>query len=392
MDMSEFTINKRIASIPPSVTLGVTSKAKAMKAAGEAVYSFAAGEPDFDTPEHIKSAAVQALTDGQTKYAPVTGLPALRSAISNKLKAENGLDYAPEQVVVSCGAKHSLFNIIMALCDEGEEVIVPTPYWLSYTEMIRVSGASPVLVRARQENDFKITPEEFEAAITPNTKAIIFNSPSNPIGIVYTRSEIEAIVEVALRHGIYIIADEIYEKLLYDGAEHVSPGSLSAEALEMVITVNGFSKAYSMTGWRLGYFAGPQKLVKAVTALQGHSTSSPTTFAQYGAVAALEGSQECLKEMGVAFAERRNYIYNRISAIEGVSCVKPGGAFYVLPDISSFGLDSVSFAEQLLTAEGVAVVPGAPFGVDGNVRLSYACSMENIEKGLDGFERFIKTL
>ncbi len=390
--MSELTINKRIASIPPSVTLGVTSKAKAMIAAGKTVYSFAAGEPDFDTPEHIKSAAVQALTDGQTKYAPVTGLPALRSAISNKLKTENGLDYAPEQVVVSCGAKHSLFNIIMALCDEGEEVIVPTPYWLSYTEMIRVSGASPVLVRARQENDFKMTPEEFEAAITPNTKAIIFNSPSNPIGIVYTRSEIEAIVEVALRHGVYIIADEIYEKLLYDGAEHVSPGSLSPEALEMVITVNGFSKAYSMTGWRLGYFAGPQKLVKAVTALQGHSTSSPTTFAQYGAVAALEGSQDCLKEMGVAFAERRNYIYNRVSAIEAVSCVKPGGAFYVLPDISKFGLDSVSFAEQLLTAEGVAVVPGAPFGVDGNVRLSYACSMENIEKGLDGFERFIKTL
>lgn len=390
--MSELTINKRIASIPPSVTLGVTSKAKAMKAAGETVYSFAAGEPDFDTPEHIKAAAIQALADGQTKYAPVTGLPALRSAISNKLKVENGLDYAPEQVVVSCGAKHSLFNIIMALCDEGEEVIVPTPYWLSYTEMIRVSGASPVLVRAKQENDFKMTPEEFEAAITPKTKALLFNSPSNPIGIVYNRSEIEKIVEVALRHGVYIIADEIYEKLLYDGAEHVSPGSLSAEALEMVITVNGFSKAYSMTGWRLGYFAGPQKLVKAVTALQGHSTSSPTTFAQYGAVAALEGSQDCLKEMGAAFAERRNYIYDRVSAIEGVTCVKPDGAFYVLPDISSFGLDSVSFAEQLLTAEGVAVVPGAPFGIDSNVRLSYACSMENIEKGLDGLERFLKTL
>ena len=390
--MSELTINKRIASIPPSVTLGVTSKAKAMKAAGETVYSFAAGEPDFDTPEHIKAAAVQALADGQTKYAPVPGLPALRSAISNKLKVENGLDYAPEQIVVSCGAKHSLFNIIVALCDEGEEVIVPTPYWLSYPEMIRVSGATPVFVRASQDNDYKMTPEEFEAAITPKTKAIIFNSPSNPIGIVYSRSEIEAIVEVALRHNVYIIADEIYEKLLYDGAEHVSPGSLSPEAQEMVITVNGFSKAYSMTGWRLGYFAGPQKLVKAVNALQGHSTSSPSTFSQYGAVAALEGSQDCLKEMGVAFAERRNYIYERVSAIDGITCVKPGGAFYVLPDISGFGLDSVSFAEKLLTAEGVAVVPGAPFGVDGNVRLSYACSMENIEKGLDGFERFIKSL
>lgn len=390
--MSELTINKRIASIPPSVTLGVTSKAKAMKAAGETVYSFAAGEPDFDTPEHIKAAAVQALSDGQTKYAPVPGLPALRSAISNKLKQENGLDYAPEQVVVSCGAKHSLFNIIMALCDEGEEVIIPAPYWLSYPEMVRVSGATPVCVNASQENDFKMTPAEFEAAITPNTKAIIFNSPSNPIGIVYTRSEIEAIVEVALRHGVYIIADEIYEKLVYDGVEHVSPGSLSAEALAMTITVNGFSKAYSMTGWRLGYFAGSEKLVKAVNALQGHSTSSPATFAQYGAVAALEGSQDCLVEMGKAFAERRNYIYDRVSSIDGVSCVKPDGAFYVLPDISSFGLGSVSFAEQLLGTEGVAVVPGAPFGVDSNVRLSYACSMENIEKGLDGFEKFLTKL
>ncbi|MCK5528388.1 MAG: pyridoxal phosphate-dependent aminotransferase [Kiritimatiellae bacterium] len=390
--MSELTINKRIASIPASVTLGVTSKAKAMKAAGETVYSFAAGEPDFDTPEHIKAAAVQALADGQTKYAPVPGLPALRSAISNKLKVENGLNYAPEQIVVSCGAKHSLFNIIVALCDEGEEVIVPTPYWLSYPEMIRVSGATPVFVRASQDNDYKMTPEEFEAAITPKTKAIIFNSPSNPIGVVYNRSEIEKLVEIALRHNVYIIADEIYEKLLYDGAEHVSPGSLSPEAQEMVITVNGFSKAYSMTGWRLGYFAGPQKLVKAVNALQGHSTSSPSTFSQYGAVAALEGPQDCLKEMGVAFAERRNYIYDRVSAIDGITCVKPGGAFYVLPDISKFGLDSVAFAEKLLTEEGVAVVPGAPFGVDGNVRLSYACSMENIEKGLDGFERFIKSL
>ncbi len=390
--MNEFSINKRIGLIPPSLTLGITSKAKALVAAGNTVYSFAAGEPDFDTPEHIKDAAIKALADGKTKYAPVAGLPALRAAIATKLKKENGLEYTPEQVVVNCGAKHSLFNIIMALCDEGDEVIIPAPYWLSYPEMVKIAGATPVFVNASQENDFKMTASEFEAAITPQTKAVIFNSPSNPIGVVYSRKEIEAIVEVALKHDVFIISDEIYEKLLYEGAEHVSAGSLSKEANDKVITVNGFSKAYSMTGWRLGYFAGPEKLVKAVIALQGHSSSSPNTFAQYGAVAALEGPQDCLVEMGKAFAERRDYIYSRLSGINGISCVKPGGAFYVLPDISAFGMDSVTFAEKLLDAEGVAVVPGAPFGVDGNIRLSYACSMENIEKGLDGLERFIAGL
>ncbi len=386
--MAELTINSRIASIPPSVTLGVTSQAKALKAEGKPVFSFAAGEPDFDTPQHIKDAAIKALADGETKYAPVSGLPALRQAIANKLKAENGLDYTADQVVVSCGAKHSLFNIIMALCDAGEEVIIPAPYWLSYPEMVRVAGATPVFVACSQADDYKMTPEAFEAAITPQTKAVIFNSPSNPIGVVYNRAEIEAFMAVAVKHGVYVISDEIYEKLVYDGVEHVSPGSLSAEALERVITVNGFSKAYAMTGWRLGYFAGPTKLVKAVTALQSHSSSAPTTFAQYGAVAAIEGSQDCVAEMGKAFASRRDYIYERLLAIDGLSCVRPSGAFYVLPDISSLGMDSVSFAEKLLSKESVAVVPGAPFGVDTNIRLSYACSMANIEKGLDGLARF----
>lgn len=387
--MNPNDLNRRVEAIAPSVTLGITSNAKAMAAAGSRVFSFAAGEPDFDTPEHIKQSAAKALADGQTKYAPVAGLPALRSAISAKLASENGLDYSPEQIVVSCGAKHSLFNVIMSLCNEGDEVILPSPYWLSYPEMIRIAQATPICVRCRESNDFKMTAEEFDGAVTERTKAVILNSPSNPIGVVYTRPEIESLVEVAVRRGIYIISDEIYEKLVYDGTEHVSAGSLSAEALRLTVTVNGFSKAYSMTGWRLGYFAGPERLAKAAAALQSHSVSSPTTFCQYGALAALEGSDDCVSEMAAAFAERRSYLYDRLVAMPGITCVKPMGAFYMLPGIGKFGIPSVEFARRLLEAEGVAVVPGAPFGADDHVRISYACGMETIEQGMDRLERFV---
>ncbi|NCC51507.1 MAG: pyridoxal phosphate-dependent aminotransferase [Spartobacteria bacterium] len=385
--------NKRIASVKPSLTLALTAKAKAMKAAGEDVCSFGAGEPDFDTPQHIKDAAVKALADGQTKYAPSPGLPALREAIAKKLEKENGMAYKPGQILVSDGAKHSLFNVIMTLCRDGDEVVIPAPFWLSYPEMVNMAGATPVVVQTEEAAGFKLTPEALEAAITPATRALILNSPSNPIGIVYTREELEALAVVLRRHeGVYVIADEIYEKILYDDAEHFSFGALAPDMMERVVTVNGFSKAYSMTGWRLGYFAADEKLVKAVNSLQSHSTSGAVTFAQYGALAALEGPQEVVADMVAAFAQRRRAIMDLIAAIPGVSAVTPMGAFYILPNISSTGLDSVEFAEKLLEEEKVAVVPGQPFGIDTHVRLSYACSMENIEKGLERMARFISKL
>lgn len=382
-------INNKVAGISPSQTLAITSRAKQMAADGKEIFSFAAGEPDFDTPAHIKSAAEEALRAGETKYSPAVGLLTLRESISEKLKNDNGLTYKPKQVIVSNGGKHSLFNIFMAICNDGDEIIIPAPYWLSYPEMVRVAGGKVVPVYCREDNDFKLTPKELKKVITGKSKAIILNSPSNPIGVVYTGDEIRALAEVAVAHGLYIVSDEMYEKILYDGVEHVSVGSLSPEIFARTITVNGFSKAYSMTGWRLGYFAGPEEITKAVNALQSHSTSGPNTFAQFGAVAALRGSQECVSKMVAAFAERRAYLYGRLTGIEGITCVKPMGAFYMLPNISSFGMDSVSFAERLLEEEGVAVVPGKSFAAAGNVRLSYACSMDNIRGAMDRIEKFV---
>ncbi|MDD4872298.1 MAG: pyridoxal phosphate-dependent aminotransferase [Kiritimatiellae bacterium] len=385
-------INERVAAIAPSVTLGIDSRAKEMVIKGKKVYSFAAGEPDFDTPGHIKKAAAKALEAGETKYTPVAGLQALRTVIAAKFEKDNELRYEPSHVVVSNGAKHTLFNIFMAICREGDEVIIPAPYWLSYPEMVNVAGGKSVFVHCREENDFKMTPAEFEKAITRRTKAVVINSPSNPIGVVYSGYELKVIAEIAVSHGMYIISDEIYEKMMYDNTVHVSVGSISSNIFDRTITVNGFSKAYAMTGWRLGYFAGPMEIVRAVNAFQSHSTSGPNTFAQFGGIEALKGPQDCVAEMVKAFAERRVYMYQRLTAIKGITCVKPMGAFYMLPNISQFGLDSVSFAEQLLEREGVAVVPGMAFGADRNVRLSYACSTDNIRKGLDRLEKFVKSL
>ncbi len=385
-------MNRQIGAIAPSVTLGITSRAKQMVAAGQSICSFAGGEPDFDTPENVKRAAIEALEAGHTKYAPASGLPALREAIVDKLLCDNGLSYDVSQVVVSNGAKHSLFNVFLALLNPGDEVIVPTPYWLSYPEMVRVAGAVPVFVETTVESGYKLTAEQLRKAVTPKTVAIVLNSPSNPIGIVYSREETTALCEAAVACGLTIVSDEIYEKLIYEGVEHVSPASLSDEIFANTVTVNGLSKACSMTGWRLGYIAGPKPLVAAVIALQSHSTSSPNTFAQYGGVEAIRNTAGAVAEMVRAFDERRMYLYSRLTAIEGITCVRPQGAFYVLPDISSFGLDSVSFAERLLNEKGVAVVPGAAFGADRNVRLSYACSMENIKEGLDRLECFIGSL
>lgn len=383
---------ERSTLLTPSLTLSIDSKAKAMKAEGQEVYSFAAGEPDFDTPEHIKVAAAAALDGGFTKYTPSSGIPELRQAIADKLRADNGLDYSAGQIVVSNGAKHSCLNAILATCGPGDEVIVPAPYWLSYPEMVRIAGAEPVFVQTTQENGWKITPDEFWGAMSPSTKMIILNSPGNPTGAVYTREELEALTEVALEEEILILSDEIYEKLVYEDAKHVSVASLSKQVKDLTITVNGFSKSYAMTGWRLGYLAAPEPIAKAIDSIQSHSTSNPCSFAQKGALAAIKGDQTPVEDMRAEFDLRREYMCDRLSKIPNLSLVKPLGAFYVLANISKMNLSSQNFADRLLSKAGVAVVPGIAFGDDSTIRLSYATSLDVIKKGLDRFEEFCTTL
>lgn len=383
---------QRATILTPSLTLSIDSKAKEMKAAGLDVCGFGAGEPDFDTPDHIKAAAQAAIETGFTKYTPSSGTPELRQAIADKLKADNGLEYKSSQIIVNCGAKHSCFNAILATCQPGDEVIIPAPYWLSYPEMVRLAGAEPVFVATTEENGWKMTPEQFEEAMTPRTKMVIMNTPSNPTGAVYTREELEAIAAVAIDEDILILSDEIYEKLVYDDTEHVSIGSLSPEAYALTITVNGFSKSYAMTGWRLGYVAAPDAIAKAIDAIQSHSTSNATSFVQKGGVAALKGDQQAISDMRDEFSLRRQYIVNRLKSIAKVSVVEPKGAFYALANISKFGLTSSEFAEKLLAKHHVAVVPGIAFGDDRTVRFSYATGMDVLKKGLDRFEEFCKSL
>jgi aspartate aminotransferase len=387
MDLSSHAIQ-----LSPSLTLAIDSKAKAMRAEGIDVCGFGAGEPDFDTPEHIKEAAIKALQDGFTKYTPSAGLPELRTAISEKFAADNSIDYKPSQVVVSNGAKQSCYNAILACCEPGDEVIIPAPYWLSYPDMVKLVGAEPVIVPTKASNSYKMTAEEFENAMTPRTKMVILNSPGNPTGSVYTRSELEALIEVALTEDIFILSDEIYEKLIYDDAQHVSPASLSKEAYDLTITINGFSKAYAMTGWRLGYLGAPEEIAKVIDSLQSHSTSGPNSFAQKGALAALKGSQQCVTDMRDEFNIRREYMYERLAAIPNMTTVKPLGAFYMLANIAKFGLSSTNFADRLLSKAEVAVVPGIAFGDDHTVRLSYATDLETIKTGLDRIEQFCRTI
>ncbi len=382
----------RATILTPSLTLAIDSKAKAMKAEGIDVCSFGAGEPDCDTPEHIKAAAMASLDGGFTKYTPSSGIPELRQAISDKFKNDNGIDYKPSQIIVSNGAKHSCYNAVLAVCEPGDEVIIPAPYWLSYPEMVRLAGGEPVIVHTKEENDWKMTPEEFESAMTPRTKMVIINSPGNPTGSVYSKAELESLVEIASTEDIFILSDEIYEKLTYDGAEHVSVASLSKTAYDLTITINGFSKAYSMTGWRLGYLAAPEPIAKAIDAIQSHSTSNPCSFSQKGGLAALKGDQSPVEEMRQEFDVRRQYMVERLTAINRVSVVVPKGAFYVLANISGFGLNSTDFAEQLLAKHHVAVVPGVAFGDDRTIRLSYATGLDVIKKGLDRIEEFCKGL
>ena len=385
-------ISERVAQLTPSLTLSIDSKAKAMKAEGIDVCGFGAGEPDFDTPEHIKQAAIEALQAGFTKYTPSAGIPELRAAIAEKLAADNGLTYRASQIIVSNGAKHACYNAILATCQPGDEVIIPAPYWVSYPDMVKLVGAEPVIVPTMERNNWKLRPEDFENAMTPRTKMLIMNSPGNPTGAVYTSEELAAIVEIASGEDIYILSDEIYEKLVYDDAKHVSVASLSKEAYDLTITVNGFSKSYAMTGWRLGYLAAPEAVAKAVDSIQSHTTANPSSFSQRGALAALKGDQQSVSDMRDEFDMRRNYMLDRLSKIPNVTAVKPQGAFYVLVNISQLGLTSQNFADRLLSKSNVAVVPGAAFGDDRTIRLSYATSIDIIKKGLDRFQDFCRTL
>jgi aspartate aminotransferase len=387
-----YKISKRAATLSPSLTLAIDSKAKQMKADGQDVVGFGAGEPDFDTPQHIKDAAAKALADGFTKYTPASGIPELRQAIADKFKRENGLSYKPSQIIVSCGGKHSCYNVILATCEEGDEVIIPAPYWLSYPEMVKLAGATPVVLETTDKTEFKVTPDALRRAITPRTRLFILNSPSNPTGSVYTPAEIKALGDICVEKGVLIMSDEIYEHLLYDGATHKSVASFSPAHLEHTIIVHGFAKAWSMTGWRLGFLAAPEPIAKAIDAIQSHSTSNPTSFAQKGGVAALTGPQDHLKGWLARFDQRRTFAWTKLNTIPGISCVNAKGAFYLFPNISKTGLRSTDFCARLLETEKVAAVPGIAFGADEYIRISYATSMASIEKGLGRMEKFCQGL
>lgn len=391
-------ISKKASSISPSPTLAISAKAKSMKAQGIDVIGFGAGEPDFDTPAHIKEAAVKALNEGFTKYTPASGTLALKEAVCRKFKRENNLDYTANQIVVSNGAKHSLVNAFTAICNPRDEVIIPAPFWVSYPEMVKLADGVPVFIETTEENRFKFTVEQLEKAITPKTRALVLNSPSNPTGMLYTKEELSAIAEVVVKNNIYVISDEIYERLIYDGLEHTGIASLGEAVKNLTIIVNGVSKTYSMTGWRIGFTASNAQIAKVMGNVQSHGTSNPNSIAQVAAVAALDGPQQDVEMMKQAFVERRNYMVERINSIAGVSCSKPQGAFYVMMNIknilgkSFYGkvvTNADEFAEMLLEKANVALVPGAGFGAEGYVRLSYAISMENIKEGLDRIEKFL---
>jgi aspartate aminotransferase len=394
-------LTDRIQRIGASPTLALTAKAKAMRAEGIDVVGFGAGEPDFDTPDFIKEAAVQALRDGKTKYTPVGGIPELKEAIVQKLKRDNELEYSADQILVSCGGKHALYNIAQALFESGDEVIIPAPYWVTYPDQVVLNDAKPVILAASEKNGFKITPEQLEGAVTEKTKAVVLNSPSNPTGAAYTRAELQALAQVLVKHQIACISDEIYEKIVYDGFTSHSIASLNDDIKNLTLVVNGASKVYSMTGWRMGFIAGPQEIIKSMTNLQSQVTSNINSMTQWAVVAALNGPQDFLKEWVGEFKRRRDFILENLNSIPGVRCFKPQGAFYVFPNISELlgrqaqdrVLDSdMEFCNYLLEKAKVACVPGSPFGAPGFMRLSYATSMENIEKGLERIREAVSNL
>ncbi|MEE1182225.1 MAG: pyridoxal phosphate-dependent aminotransferase [Treponema sp.] len=392
-------LSRKAVQISASPTLAIDAKFKAMKADGIDVVGFGCGEPDFDTPENIKNAAIAAINEGQTKYTPASGTLALKKAICEKLKRDNGLDYGTDCIVVSNGAKHSLINTFNAILNPGDEVIVPAPYWVSYTEMVKMADGVPVVIETKEEDDFKFTAQQLKDAITSKTKALVLNSPSNPTGMVYSEDELRAIAEVVVENDIFVVADEIYEKLIYDGKKHVSIASFNEEIKKRTIIINGVSKSYAMTGWRIGFTAAAAEITKVMANMQSHAASNPSSISQAAALEAYNGTQDTVEEMRKVFEERRNYMVERINSINGVSCRKPEGAFYVMMNIKDIlGKEfhgktintSDDFCELLLEKSLVALVPGSGFGAEGFVRWSYATSMENIKKGLDRLEEFLK--
>ena len=395
--------SERIQSVSSSMTLAIDAKAKEMKARGEDVIGFGAGEPDFNTPERIKQAGIRAIENNETRYTPVGGSDLLKEAIITKLERDNGLVYEKNQILASCGAKHSFYNLAQVLWQAGDEVIIPAPYWVSFPEIVTLAGARPLIIHAGAEQDFKITPEQIDEAVTPNTKAIMINSPSNPTGSAYDQGEMEKLAECALRHGLLIISDEIYEQIVFDGFQHTSIASISKEVQKQCVVINGVSKSYAMTGWRIGYIAaGDPEIVKQVGKLQGQSTSNPCAVSQAASIEALAGPLDEVREMVREFEHRRNIIVDRLTQIPGVSCNKPTGSFYSFPDFSGiYGKKdmngkvlkgSLDLTEYLLSAEKVAIVPGIAFGADAHARLSFATSMEKIEEGTRRIKEAISKL
>lgn len=384
-------ISNRIQSINPSATLTITARAKSMRKQGIDVVNFAAGEPDFDTPQVAKDAAVKAIAEGFTKYTPSTGIPELKEAIVKKLSEDNGLEYTPEEIVVSCGAKHSIFSIIQALVDKGDQVIIPSPYWVSYPEMVKLARGKPVILETRQKDNFKVDIDKLTKKINDSTKLLILNAPSNPAGVVYSREELQAIADVCIQKQIYVISDEIYEKILFDGVAFTSFASLGSDIKSRTITVNGVSKSFSMTGWRIGYFAGPKEVADAVKRLQDHSTSCPSSISQRAAVAALGLGESYFSENQAKFQERRDFIISYLDEKlkEFVGYVKPQGAFYIFINIAKTKLDSLEFARRLLEESYVATIPGAAFGCSSWIRMSFATSSEEIKRGLQRLELFL---
>ncbi|MBI4651131.1 pyridoxal phosphate-dependent aminotransferase [Candidatus Desantisbacteria bacterium] len=394
-------ISNKAKNIAPSPTLFIDAKAKKMQQEGIDIISFGAGEPDFDTPENIKNAGVKAIKEGKTKYTPVGGIPKLKDAICAKLKKDNNLLYSPSNIVVSCGAKHSLYNVFQCILNPGDEVIIPVPYWVSYPEMVKMADGIPVFADTSEKENFTLTKEKFLSVITPRTKAIVINSPSNPSGMLYSKSQLQALADVAVEKNILIISDEIYEKMIYDNTSHLSVASLGEEIKKITVVVNGLSKSHSMTGWRIGYIACDAKLAEAVTNIQSHSTSNPCSISQFAGVEALEGPQEKSAEMLAAFDKRRKVMVEGLHSLPGIKCSMPQGAFYAFPDISGllgklYNSKKITSSDDLagffLEAAKVAIVPGSAFGMDNYMRLSYATSMENIEKGISRIKEAIEKL
>ena len=394
----ELKISKKASAISPSPTLAIDSKFKEMKKEGIPVVGFGAGEPDFNTPENIKNAGIEAIKNNITKYTPASGTLELKAAVCQKLKRDTGLEYSTSNIVISNGGKHSLTNTFTCICDPGDEVILPAPYWVSYPEMIKLADAVPVIIEGAEENNFKFTAEQLESAITSKTRALVLNTPSNPTGMVYTKDELEKIAEIAVKNNIYIIFDEIYEKLVYEG-EHTNIATLGDEIRDLTIIVNGLAKTYAMTGWRIGFVAANKKLAKAMGNIQSHATSNPNSIAQAAAVEALNGDQSIIETMKKTYIERRDYMVDKINSIDGLSCKTPHGAFYVFMNVKDV-LNKEHYGKMINTANElcqdildralVAIVPSEGFGVDGYVRLSYATSMDTIKTGLDRIEKYLK--